>query len=89
MTTEHTIILEEIGGANVISCPALGFRHIEHSGKITDAEIKTTILHYLYLTPDDSASQFVFHVEDNRPEPENFNEKRAREAKEYKPKRRF
>lgn len=87
MNIEHQIILEEIGGADVISCPALGFKHIEHSGKIDDFDVKLTILDYLHIDFKDEKANFDIQIVDNRPVQENFNEKRRKESLEYKHKR--
>jgi len=87
MNVEHQIILEELGGADVISCPALGFKHIEHSGKINDYDVKLTVLNYLRISQDDPKANFEVQIVDNRPPQENFNELRRRESLEHKHKR--
>lgn len=89
MTVEHIVLLEEMGGMDVISCAALNIKHIEHTGEVTTTGIKSTLLRYLVLDRDDPTANFDITIEDNRPEQENYNEKRRREANQYKPKRRF
>ena len=89
MTITHKVILEEIGGALVISCPAVGINHIEHSGKITPDSIRNTMLHHLHIRRDESGSNFIVEITDNRTEEEDYNAKRDREAREFKPKKPF
>ena len=62
MRTEHIIILEEVGGADVISCAGLAFHHIEHRGQITDDAVKRTICDYLHLPVGVVGKWGVFRV---------------------------
>lgn len=89
MTITHTVILEEIGGGDVITCPAVGIKHIEHTGSITPESIKSTMLYHLHLKDGQSGSDFVVEIADNRPASEDYNAKRDKEAREFKPKRPF
>lgn len=81
--TEHTVIIESIGGATVLSCQALGIRNIEHPyAPITAESIKKTILDYKYLKEENCGFDLI--IIDNRPEPEDFNKVRDRESKQQK-----
>ena len=86
---EHLVVVEEIGGMDVISCPSLNFKHIEHSGKVNPKFIKKTILHYFRYSVDDDRSDFIITIDDKRPEVTlNYNDQRKRESLENKPKNR-
>lgn len=86
---EHLVIVEEIGGMDVISCPSLDLKHIEHSGEVNPNTIKKTILHHFRYNKDDSRSDFGISIEDRRPEiTENYNEQRKRESLQNRPKNR-
>ena len=80
--TEHTVIIDTFGGSFVLTCPTLGITNIEFPFKKVDAEnVKRTILDYKYLKEEDADFDLV--IVDNRPVEENFNEKRARESKQF------
>lgn len=84
---EHEVIVDNIGGATVISCKALDFNNIELMGKINEKDIRNTILRQKHIPADEPRADFVVKIIDNRPvEEENFNEKRRRESLEHKPK---
>ncbi len=87
--TEYTILVEEIGGLNAISCPTLDLKHIEHSGKVDEESIRKTIIHYFRWDKADERTNFTVLIDDKTPEtPINFNEQRKRESEQYKPKTR-
>jgi len=80
---EHVVIVQSIGGANVLSCEALGIKTIECPYRdLTVENVKKTILDYKYMKED--AANFDLRIHDARPEPENYNEKHKRESKEFK-----
>ncbi len=83
---EHIVIINSIGGTNVISCEALGIKTIECPYHDLNVEnIKKTILEYKYLKEEEA--NFDLKIQDARPEPENYNEVKERESKEMKAKR--
>ena len=83
---EYIVIIDSIGGANVISCPSLGIKTIECPYRdITVENVKKTILDYKYLKEEDA--NFDLKIQDARPEPENYNDVKERESKEFKAKR--
>jgi hypothetical protein len=87
LTVEHDVFVNEIGGADVLTCMSLGVNNVVHNGKITDAEVKTSLLHYLHLTPDDPRADFTLNIRDMRQPAENYNEKKKRESQNKKPKK--
>jgi len=81
--TEHTIIIGSMGGTTVLSCETLQIKNIEFPfGEVNEETIKKTILDYKYLNEKDAKFDLV--IIDNRPPSENYNEKKARESKEFK-----
>ena len=79
---EHTVIVDTFGGTTVLSCIVLNIQNIEYPFKELDVQgIKKTILDYKYLKEEDA--NFDLIVIDNRPEPENFNEQRDKESKDF------
>lgn len=82
----HVVIIESIGGANVITCAALGIKSVECPYRdLTIENIKKTILDYKYLKEEDA--EFDLTIQDSRSEPENYNQVKERESKEFKAKR--
>ena len=83
---EHIVIVDSIGGANVLTCEALGIKSIECPYRdLTVENVKKTILDYKYMKEEDA--NFDLRIQDARPEPENYNEQKDRESKEFKAKR--
>lgn len=83
---EHIVIINSIGGANVITCEALGIKSIECPYRDLNVEnIKKTILDYKYLKEEEA--NFDLKIQDARPEPENYRDVQERESKEMKAKR--
>lgn len=83
---EHIVIIDSIGGANVISCPALGIKTIECPYRDLNTEnIKKTILEYKHMKENEA--NFDLRIQDSRPEPENYRDVQERESKEMKAKR--
>lgn len=82
----HTVVIDSIGGANVITCAALGIKAVECPYRdLTIENIKKTILDYKYMKEEDA--EFDLTIQDSRPEPTNYNEAKAKESKEFKDKR--
>ena len=83
---EYIVIIDSIGGANVISCPDLGIKTIECPYRdITVENVKKTILDYKYLKEEDA--NFDLKIQDSRPEPENYRDVQERESQQMKAKR--
>ncbi len=79
---EHTVFIDTIGGTTVLSCQELGIKNIEYPHKeMTEEGIKETILTYKFMKKD---AEFDINIIDDRPEPENYNEMRERESKQFK-----
>ncbi|MHA2052620.1 MAG: hypothetical protein ACW99F_03380 [Candidatus Hodarchaeales archaeon] len=78
---EHTVILDRIGGANALSCPTLRILNIEMPWEPTAENIQKRILEYTHETEEHADFDLV--IVDNRPPEENFNEKKARESKQF------
>lgn len=78
---EHTVILDIIGGTIALSCPTLRILNIEMPVEPTAENIKKRILEYKHETEEHADFDLV--IVDNRPKEENFNEKRARESKQF------
>jgi len=84
---EHEVVVDNIGGATVISCKALDFYNLELSGKANKTDIKKSILRQKNIKPEDERAKFTVKIIDNRPKhEEDFNAKRKRESLEHKPK---
>jgi len=84
---EHEVVVDNIGGATVISCKALDFYNLELSGKVNLTDIKKSILRQKNIKPEDERAKFTVKIIDNRPKhEEDFNAKRKRESLEHKPK---
>ena len=82
----HIVIIDSIGGANVLTCAALDIKAIECPYRDLNVEnIKKTILDYKYMKEEDA--EFDLTIQDSRPEPENYNDVKERESKEFKAKR--
>ncbi len=78
---EHTVFVQEMGGAVVLTCQELGINNIEFPyDDFTGDNIKKTILKYKYLNEADA--NFDIAIVDNRQPQEDFNLKKARESKE-------
>lgn len=83
---EHIVIINSVGGANVISCEALGIKSIECPYRDLNVEnIKKTILDYKYLKEEEA--NFDLKIQDSRPEPENYRDVQERESQQMKAKR--
>jgi len=81
--TEHSVILDSIGGGNVLSCDSLGIKNIEMPYKeVTTESVKKTILDYKHVKEEDAKFDIV--IMDVRPAAENYNEKRDKESREFK-----
>ena len=81
---EHEVLVQSVGGANVISCRALDFYNIELVGEINETDIKKTILKAKYIPEGDDRAKFTVKIIDNTNDDEDFNAKRERESKEMK-----
>ncbi len=80
---EHIVIIDSLGGTNVLSCETLGIKTIEcpyHD--LTVENIKKTILDYKYMKEEEA--NFDLRIQDVRAEPENYNDVKTRESKEFK-----
>lgn len=83
----HEILVDEIGGADVLTCGTLGFKMIELVGNVTQADVKRTILSHLHIQPEDARADFGVEITDNRPPSEKWSDKQKREDREHKPRR--
>jgi len=83
----HTVLVDRVGGATVISCRALNFYNLELAGEVNESDIKKTIFRQLHIPPEDPRGDFELEIEDNRPEEKNFNEVRKAEDVSRKPKK--
>jgi len=80
---EHTVIVESIGGATVLSCEALQFKNIEYGfSEVTPEGIKKRVLEYKMMS--EKNADFDLVVVDNRPEPRPYHEIQAEESKIFK-----
>ena len=83
---EHIVTIDSIGGANVISCEALGIKSIECPYRdLTVENVKKTILDYKYMKEEDA--NFDLRIQDARPDPENYRDVQERESQQLKNKR--
>jgi len=80
---EHTVTIDEVGGAIVMNCETLQIKNVEYPyANLTPKGIKEAIIHYKHMSKEET--NIDVRVIDNRPEPVNFNEQRAQESKEFK-----
>lgn len=80
---EHTVTVNSMGGAIVLTCDALQIKNVEHRyPDITPENVKETILHFKYLSEEQA--DFDLKVEDMRPPTRNYNEQREEESKSFK-----
>ena len=81
---EHTVVIDSIGGATIMTCEALQIKNVEYPYKEFNVEgVKNAILDYKYMT--EKHADFDLVIVDNRPaEPENYNKKKEEESKIYK-----
>ena len=79
--TEHTVIIDTMGGAFTLTCPTLGINNIEMPWEINADNIKKRILEYKHEVEEHADFDLV--IVDNRPKVEpNFNELKAKQSKE-------
>lgn len=78
---EHTVILDSMGGCNVLSCETLVIKNIEHPyGEPTEQSIKKTIMDFKFIT-DEKDAPFNIRVIDIRPPEKNFNRLKEEQSK--------
>ncbi len=83
---EYIVIVDSIGGSNVLTCEALGIKTIECPYRdLTVENVKKTILDYKYMKEEDA--NFDLKIQDARPEPENYRDVQERESQAMKNKR--
>ena len=68
---EHTVTIDEIGGATVMNCETLQIRNVEYPyTELTGEGIKEAITHYKHMSKEDM--NIDVKVIDNRPDPVDF-----------------
>jgi len=83
----HKIIVDEIGGGDVLTCETLGIKMIELVGEMNPVDVKKTLLSRLHIQPKDARADFDVEIIDNRPAQEKWADKQKREDRNHKPKR--